>query len=264
MKFNQQIQNQPVKSLDRSFQVLEEIARNHGEASLTTLAKNLQLPPSTIHRILSSLIQLGYVVQNVKNGNYYLGLKILHLSRSVLENLNIRDIAKEILKELMEKTGETANLVVLDGNEAVYIEKAESHSSVRYFSLIGQRAPLSVTGVGKVLLSEMARHDVIKILKEKGMPKLTPNSITDLNTFLDELDRVKKQGYAFDKEECELGARCVAAPVRDHTGRIVAAISVSGPANRITLEKLNELTNTIKNYALKISYELGYLEENFN
>lgn len=187
----------------------------------------------------------------------------MHLSRSVLENIDIRDIAKDILKELMEKTGETANLVVLDGNEAVYIEKVESYSAIRYFSLIDQRAPVSVTGVGKVLLSEMARYDVINILKEKGMPKLTPNSITDINTFLDELDRVKKQGYAFDNEECEQGAKCVAAPIRDHTGKIVAAISISGPASRITMQRRDDLIKIIKQYALQFSYELGYTEENY-
>ncbi|HEX7714260.1 MAG TPA: IclR family transcriptional regulator [Bacillota bacterium] len=250
-----------VQVLERCFAIMEAIAANQGEASLATLGKSLSIPHSTIHRILASLIKLGYVEQNQENGYYQLGLKILSLSNTILEKLDLRRVSKAFLEELMQRTGETANLVVLDGDEVVYIEKVESHASVRVFSLIGRRAPVHVTGAGKILLSEMAQPDIIDILQRKGMPKMTSHSITSLSKFLDELALVRKQEFAMDNEECELGARCIAAPVRNHLGRIIASISVSAPVSRFSLERVKELTPVVKEVGLKLSKELGFSED---
>ncbi len=250
--------NKSVQVLERSFAILEEIARNKGEASLAALAKGLAIPRSTIHRLLASLMELGYVEQDLGSGHYRMGLKVLALSSVILENLDIRRISHEYLQDLMEETGETANLVVLDRNEVVYIEKVESNARVRVFSLIGRRAPVHVTGAGKVLLSEMAQMDIIEILRTKGMPKLTKYSITDIEVFLDELAKVRKQGYAFDNQECEMEARCVAAPIRNHTGRIIASMSVSGPVNRVTQEKMHELVPVVIRHAVRLSQALGF------
>lgn len=250
--------NKSVQVLERCFKILEAIAANQGEASLIALAKTLAIPRSTVHRILSSLIKLGYVEQNQQNGRYGLGLKVLALSNVVLEKLDLRKISGGYLKELMLATGETANLVVLDEDEVVYIEKVESLATVRVFSLIGKRAPVHTTGAGKVLLSEMAQPDIIEIIHRKGMPLLTRRSITNISLLLDELALVRKQGFALDDQECELGARCVAAPVRNHSGRIIAAMSISGPVTRLTHRRIKELTPTVKESALKLSIAAGY------
>lgn len=257
---NTRNRNKSVQVLERSFAVLEEIAKNNGEVSLGALVKSIGIPHSTTHRILSTMISLGYVEQNMKNGHYRLGLKLLSLSSVILQNLDLRRIARTYLDELMRETGETANLVVLDRDEVVYIEKAESQASVRVFSLIGRRAPVNATGAGKVLLSELAQQDIIDILRSRGMPKLTPHSITELPVMLDELALVRQRGYAIDDEECELGARCVAAPVRNHTGRIVAAMSISGPSSRLTLERLKEIAPTVIKAANSLSSALGFTE----
>jgi IclR family KDG regulon transcriptional repressor len=253
--------NHSVQVLTRCFAILEAIAVNQGEVSLATLSKVLAIPHSTIHRILSSLIKLGYVEQNQQNGYYRLGLKILSLSNVILEKLDLRKMGLTFLRELMQATGETANLVVLDGDEVVYIEKAESQASVRVFSLIGRRAPVHTTGVGKILLSELAQPDIIDILKRKGMVRLTSYSITTIAAFLDELTLVRKQGYALDNEECEVGARCIAAPVRNHLGRIIASMSISGPLTRMSPKRVKELIPTVREYALKLSVVLGFSQE---
>lgn len=260
----QDCQSKSIQVLNRCFMILEAIAANQGEASLATLGKMLPIPHSTIHRILASLVQLGYVEQNQQNGYYRLGLKILTLSNTILEKLDLRKVGKKYLKELMQETGETANLVVLDGDEVVYIEKVESNAAVRFFSLIGRRAPVHTTGAGKILLSEMAQPDIIDILQRRGMPKLTSHSITSLPKFLDELAKVRKQGFALDDEECEIGARCIAAPVRNHKGRIIAAVSISAPVSRFSLERVKELTPIVKEIALKLSKELGFSEDILN
>jgi IclR family KDG regulon transcriptional repressor len=253
--------NHSVQVLTRCFSILEAIAANQGEISLAALSKILAIPHSTIHRILSSLIKLGYVEQNQQNGHYRLGLKILSLSNIILEKLDLRKMGRAYLNELMQETGETANLVVLDGDEVVYIEKAESRASVRVFSLIGRRAPVHTTGAGKILLSEMAQPDIIDILKRKGMPQLTPYSITTIPAFLDALASVRKQGYAFDNEECEMGARCIAAPVRNHLGRIIASMSISGPVSRMSPGRVRELTPIVTGFAMKLSLALGFSQE---
>lgn len=250
--------NKSVQVLERGIAILEQIAENKGESSLAALSKNLAIPRSTIHRLLSSLMGLGYIEQDPVTGHYRMGLKILSLSSAVLENLDIRRIAHEYLRDLMEETGETANLVVLDRNEVVYLEKVERNTKSRNFALIGHRAPVHVTGAGKVLLSEMAQMDVIEILRAKGMPRLTKNSITEIDVMLDELAKARKQGFAFDNQECETDARCIAAPVRNHTGRIVAAMSISSSISRISLEMMGEIAPIVIKHALRLSQALGF------
>lgn len=256
-----QNQGNSVQVLERCFMILEAIAVNQGEVSLAILGKSLTIPHSTIHRLLSCLIKLGYVEQNQQNGYYRLGLKILSLSNAILDKLDLRKTGRIYLTELMQETGETANLVVLDGDEVVYIEKAESQASVRVFSLIGRRAPVHTTGAGKILLSEIAQPDAIDILKRKGMPQMTSHSITTIPAFLDELALVRKQGFALDDEECEIGARCIAAPVRNHLGRIIASMSISGPTTRMNPARVKEYTPLVTKYALKLSLALGFSEE---
>ncbi len=257
MSITDRNRNKSVQVLERGFAILEEIARNNGEAPLAVLGKGLQIPRSTIHRILSSLMDLGYVDQNPESGWYRMGLKVLALSSVILENLDIRRVAHKYLEDLMDETGHTANLVVLDRNEVVYIAKVTGKKGSGTFSLIGTRAPVHVTGAGKVLLSELAQMDIIQMLRTKGMSKLTKYSITEIEAFLDELVKVRKQGYAFDNQECEMGARCIAVPVRDHTGRIIASVSISGAANQLKTDSTVEIAAVVK-YAGRLSHALGF------
>ena len=248
-----------IQSIERAFRILEFIGDNDNSASLSVLSKKLGLPASTVHRFLSSLISLGYVVQDEFTGHYGLGLKFLALSSSLLATLDERRIAQPTLTWLVEKTGETANLVVRDGMEVVYVEKAEPTSMVRVFSRIGKRAPAHATGVGKLFLSQLPAWEVADLYQSSTLPQLTPHTISSLDKLIKELARIQQQGFALDMEECEIGARCVAAPVVNHSGKIICAISVSGPANRLSQDRMiKELVPIVQEGAASLSQKLGY------
>ncbi len=249
-----------VKCITKVFLILEELAKSDGRMKLTQIAKVLNLPPSTTHRFISSMRELGYVIQDPNSGEYTLGTKLLTLASAVLNKLDLRKIAYPYLEKLRNQTGETANLVVLDSDEALYIEKVDSNALVRVFSLIGKRAPLHATGVGKVLLADMAWSDVLGILKRGGMPALTQNTITDTDLLMKELHKVSRQGFAFDNEECEIGARCVAAPIKNYTGKVIASISVSAPKDRFNNLAANKYVKIIKQEAFSLSQKIGFLE----
>ena len=246
-----------VKSVARAARLLIALANAGREVSLTELSEDLGLPPSTVHRLTSTLIAYHLVEQNAVTGKYKLGLTALHLAYSVLQQLDFRQEAKPVMEWLADFTGETVNLSVLDGDEVVYIEKAEGSSSLRMLSRIGHRAPVHCTGVGKILLSEMALDEVRAILRRTGFPRLTPNTIVTFDEYLRELEFVRANGYALDNAECEEGASCVAAPIRDHTGKIVAALSISGPTVRFGDERLPMLVSHVLQAAYDISAKLG-------
>lgn len=247
-----------VKSVGRAARLLIALADEGAEVSLTDLSRALDLHASTVHRLAATLISYRLVEQSLITGKYRLGLEALHLGNAVLQQLDFRQEAQPSMKRLADFTGETVNLSVLDGDEVVYIDKVEGSASLRMFSRIGHRAPVHCTGVGKVLLSEMALDEVRDILHRCGMPALTPNTIVTFEDFLRELDFVRAKGYAFDNEECEAGASCVAAPIRNHVGKIVAGVSVSGPSTRFEDDRLKELIGLLLETAEKISARLGF------
>jgi DNA-binding IclR family transcriptional regulator len=246
------------KSVARAARLLIALANAGREVSLTELSEKLGLPPSTVHRLASTLIAYHLVEQNAVTGRYKLGLTALHLAYAVLQQLDFRQEAKPAMERLADLTGETVNLSVLDGDEVVYIEKAEGSSSLRMLSRIGHRAPVHCTGAGKILLSEMALDEVRAILRRTGLPRLTPSTIVTFDEYLRELEFARANGYTLDNEECEEGASCVAAPIRDHTGKIVAALSISGPKVRFGKERLPVLVRYVLEAAHDISTKLGF------
>lgn len=249
-----------VQSVKKVFTILEELAKSNGSLKISDIAKRLDYPLSTTHRFLTSMMDLGYIAQNPENGEYSLGVKLLTLSAPVLHNLNLRKICMPFLRKMQVETGETANLVILDSDEVLYIAKVESNAAVRVFSLIGKRAPVHATGVGKVFLADMAWSDVVEIIKKKGMKKYTENTITDLDTLMNELHEIRTNNFAFDNEECEPGAKCVAAPIKNHTGKTIASISISAPISRFAGEKMNKWLQLLKEYAEEISSILGFID----
>ena len=247
-----------VKSVDRVLHLLEIMADEKTELELTELCKKTHINTTTLYRLLETLKSRGFVTQNPYTGRYRLGLKLLELGQAVTEQTELRKIALPFLQELMEKTGETANLVILDEGEATYIEKVESPASLRMFHRIGRRAPAHTTGVGKVLLAALPSEKITEIVKSKGLPKLTENTITSPEKLQEELEKIRKNGFAIDNEECEVGAKCIAAPIRDYTNQVVAAVSISGPSARLSEGRLNELAEVVKDIAYRISQNIGY------
>ena len=248
-----------VQSLDRAIDILEVLATEKTGCGITLMAQKTGLHKSTVHRLLNSLLQRGYVEKEPGGDNYQLGMKILFLGSAILDRMDIRRIAKPFLEELSKHTREVVHLAILDAGETVYIDKVEgTDSSIRMYSQIGKRGPVHCTGVGKVLLSGLEDSEVEAILNEKGMPKYTENTISDMHAFKKHMEKVRLLGYALDEREHEEGIRCVAVPIYDRKGRIIAAISVSGPIMRFSEERVMDLIDVIIKVSRDISYQLGY------
>jgi len=253
-----------VQAVERALAIIEVLANMGAPAAITELAEKVQLKVSTVHRLLATLIRRSFVEQDVKTSKYKLALKIYEIGNAALYyTTDIRAKAKPYLEELVEKSNETANLAILDGGEVVFIDQVESNNLVivKMFGKVGSRGPAYCTALGKVLLADLQEKELDTVLANTIFEKYTNDTITQPEKLKKELERVRREGYALDLGEREEGVRCVAAPVRDHEGRVVAAVSVSGPSPRITTYYLNnELIEIVRLEARKISTELGFIE----
>jgi IclR family acetate operon transcriptional repressor len=218
-----------VQSLQRAFDLLEGLADAGGEASLSELASTSGLPMPTIHRLIRTLVTLGYVRQH-PNRRYALGSRLIRLGENAGRQFGTW--ARPLLAELVEEVGETANLAVLEHDEVVYVAQAPSRHSMRMFTEVGRRLLPHGTGVGKAMLSTMPTQEVRELLRRTGMPAYTANTFQDPELLLAHLAEVAARGYALDESEQEIGVRCIAVPVRGTASP--AAISVSGPEGRLT------------------------------
>jgi IclR family acetate operon transcriptional repressor len=241
-----------VQSLRRAFELLERLADTGGEASLSELAATSGLPMPTIHRLIRTLVALGYVRQNT-NRRYALGARLIRLGENASKQFG--SWARPLLAELVEEVGETANLAVLERDEVVYVSQVPSKHSMRMFTEVGRRVLPHGTGVGKAILSQLPEEDVRALLRRTGMPAYTEHTVTDPEELLRHLAKVASQGYAIDESEQELGVRCVAAPL---TGTPApAAVSVSGPEGRLTKAAVSRIAPAVQRVAATLSAHLA-------
>jgi len=247
-----------VQSIARALTVLDTLADSQGEVGIVELSQRVALHTSTVHRLLATLAGQGYVRQSPDTGRYALGPKAINLAEAYLGQLDLRRVAHPFLERLTQDTGETANLVIQDGHEALYLDKAESPQSLRIFSRIGRRAPLHCTAVGKVLLANAPPAQVDGLLGEGPLERLTRRTITSVAQLRRELAAVRAQGYALDREECEEGGYCIAVPVRNATGATVAAVGVSSPSVRMSGRRIQELVPAVVRTGREISERLGF------
>lgn len=235
----------PIQVSDRLFLVLETLA-DTGPVTLAELCSKMNLNKSTVHRLLSSLIYVGYVRQDMENGKYALSFKILSLSNKVLGQVDILDTIRPFLKELSKEIGETVHFVQKDGNEAVYIYKEESlQNSIRMASRVGSRIPLYRSGVGKAMAADMDDVHVKRLWDSSEIEKMTDHTITKYDEFLRTIREVRLRGYALDDEENELGVRCIAVSIPDYDGKVKYAFSISAPVTRMTDERIRELSRVV-------------------
>jgi IclR family acetate operon transcriptional repressor len=218
-----------VQSIERAFGLLETLADAGGSLGLSQLAQESGLPLPTIHRLLRTLVDLGYLRQEASR-QYVLGPRLIRLGEASSHMLGVW--ARPHLSRLVDELGESANLAMLDGDEIVYVAQAQSRQSMRMFTEVGRRVLPHCTAVGKAIMAGMPADDVREILKRTGMPHHTDTTITDPEVFAKELAVAAERGYAVDEGEQEAGVRCVAVVVPDAPTRL--AISVSGPAGRMT------------------------------
>jgi IclR family transcriptional regulator, acetate operon repressor len=253
-------QESRVQSLDRALDILETLAAAGGEIGLSELAARVSLHISTVHRLLSVLVSRGYARQNTPSGRYALGPHLLKLASSAVGTgqFDVRHEARPILHELGNTTGETTNLVVLIDQQVVYLDQVASRHTVRMFTQIGTRAPIYCTGVGKALLAFRGAAETEAYMSQERFEPRTPTTISSAAALRDELRCIRERGYAYDDGEMESDVHCVAAPVFDHTGTTVAAMSVSGPAMRFNRARMEEVIPVLLRATLELSARLGY------
>jgi len=251
-----------VQTIERTAFILDIVGRHPNGLSLGDLAREADLPKGTTHRLVSSMVFFDFIRQDPATKNYQLGFKLVDLGNLLLSQIDLRSEARPYLIHLSESVEETIHLVVLDGEQALYIDKVDLHtksSGLRMGSRVGSRIDLHCRSVGKVLLAHMENHEVEAIVSKTGLAKRTANTITDPNHLLGHLASVRENGFAIDDEENEEGIRCVAAPISNDSGRVEAAMSISGPTTRITMERIEtDLKARIMETAKQISAKLGF------
>ncbi|HET8915433.1 MAG TPA: IclR family transcriptional regulator [Propionibacteriaceae bacterium] len=239
-----------VQSVERAFELLEIMANSGGSMALGELAARAELPQPTIHRLVRTLLVMGYVRQ-LENRRYALGPKLIRLGESAAQLIGAW--SRPHLTELVERTGESANMAVLDNDMAVYVAQVPSPHSMRMFTEVGRRVHLHCTGVGKALLMQLPNDSVHALLKRAGMPASNENSYTTADALIRDIELSRTRGYAVDEGEQEIGVRCFAVPVPD--APTLTAISISGPAARLTLKSATKVTPLLKRVARDIASE---------
>ena len=244
-----------VQSVERIFQLIESLAAHPAGAGLQRLAQDTDLAKSTVHRLLASLVSLGYAAQD-ENGRYRLTLKMFELSSGIVNSMDILDVAKVHLERLAHRTGEAVHLVIRDGQDIVYIYKTES-GPMRMSSRVGLRSPLYCTGVGKAILATLPADEVTNIWQHTTPQKLTTHTIVEFDALQAQLAEVRTNGYAIDDEENELGVRCVAVAIPGVGGRADSAFSISGLAPYMTPERIRRIATLAQDARTDIMADLG-------
>jgi DNA-binding IclR family transcriptional regulator len=247
-----------IQSVDRALKILDLFNEFETELKITDISEKLMLHKSTVHSLLKTLQTHQYIDQNPENGKYRLGMKLFERGNLVIHSLDIREIAKPHLNTLSKETLQTVHLVVLDGKEGVYIDKVEGVTSSALYSRIGRRIPIHCSSVGKALVAFKSNEEIEKILEGYEFDTRTEHTITNKEDFLKELDLVRQTGYSRDNQENEPGVNCVAIPVRNYTGEVIAAISISSPAMRFNEEQKALHIDLLKKEASNLSKKLGY------
>lgn len=248
----------PVQSAERIFQVMEMLAEN-GEMGLMEISAALNLHKSTVHRLLMSLVYMGYAKQDEVSQKYMLSYKIVNMAGKIIERMDILQVARPYLERLSDLSGETVHLVQREGNQILYIYKIEAKvGTIRMVSHVGMIHPMYCSGVGKAIMATLPEREVKQIWNESVIEKKTDKTVTDYEEMLKILEEVKVNGYALDDEENEKGVRCIAACLHGYQNEVKYAFSISGPTSRMTRERVKELAVDVKKVQEELSRELGF------
>jgi DNA-binding IclR family transcriptional regulator len=247
-----------IRAVERAISILKLFVENDSELSAAEISTQMNLHRSTTFRFLVTLMDSGFIEQNPQNHKYHLGIAAFELGNAFLNQTNLHERAKSVLESLRDRSGETVHLAIREENQVVYLEKlAGLHPIGLMSSRVGSRSPVYCTGLGKALLAYSQEKEIQKVIQNTKMTQFTENTITDHQELLEELSRIRAQGYAIDQQEHEHGVMCVAAPVFDSTG-VVAAISAAGPVDRMDRKMKEEnLELQVKEAAASISMSLG-------
>lgn len=243
-----------IQVIERMMSLLSALAEHSTPVNLKHLAAQTNLHPSTAHRILGVMVD-NRLVDRIEPGTYRLGIRLLELGSLVKSRISVRQEALPFMQALHQQLGETVNLSVRHNDEVVYVERTSTGSSMmRVVQIIGARAPLHITAVGKLFLAADAPEKTFDYIKRTGLPRYTDNSLTDADSLFRELNRVRELGYAYDNEEAEKGVSCIGAGIYNDEGQLVAGLSVSAPSDRLN----RAWAAQVKQTAEQISRAIGY------
>lgn len=247
-----------VQSVERALLLIDLLAQEKREMSLTEISRKMGWPKSTVHGLLATLRHFQYVDQSPSTGYYQLGVRLFELGNLVARGWNIRAVARPLMQQLNFQLGETVQLATEDNGEVLYLEKLDSSQMMRIVSDIGSRLPMHCSGLGKVLLAYRPEAEARWIISTQGMRPMTMRTITSYSQLQKELVQVRRQGYAMDDREIMDSLRCVAAPIYNDEGKVKYAVSVSGMANNIQGRHLERTIEAVRKAAQDISFAMGY------
>ncbi len=247
-----------IASLQRALDILSLFGPQSPELGITDIAKALNLHKSTASGLVYTLQRNGYIAQNPENRRYHLGLQLVERAGVLLDQIEIRKIAMPELEDLRDWSTESVNLAILEENQIIYIERLLSDKSLGFRNHIGKRAPPHSTALGKAILSQLPAQEALSILQSYRLESMTPNTITDIAELMNQFVVFRRQGFAIEREENELGGLCISAPIHSYGAAPVAAVSVSFPLSRLDETKIPVYGAKVLEVAQRISGKLGY------
>ena len=248
-----------IQAVSHALDLLEQFHDDVDELGVTELSKRLKLHKNNVFRLLATLESRGYIEQNRATENYRLGLKSLELGQTFIKQMGLLRQAKPILEKLVAECNETSYVAIFKEGYIVYLDVVETDLTVRVVSRVGSRLPAYCTAAGKIHLAFMSDEEIETVLPTGELTQYTPNTITDRGALKKELQEIAERGYAIDNEELDPGVRCVAAPIRDYTRRIVGAVSISGPSMRLGDERIEkDLIPLVLQAGEELSTRLGF------
>lgn len=250
-----------IGSVIKAVEVLEELAKSEDGLGVTEISNRLNYGVSATYHLLNTLKQCNIIEQDKKTKKYRIGFELFRICGMAKRQNTLASLAQPYLDKLREMVGETSNLVVLDGNEVIYIAQSESTKLLKLFTQLGAKVPFYCTGGGKAILSYQPKKVQDLVLNNTNFIKFTGNTLSDINELVRELDIIRQQGYAMDNEEREEGVTCIAAPVFDCYGEAIASISISGPTYRLKEKGITTIIKNVTDTAKELSESLGYVEE---
>jgi len=250
-----------INSIIRACNALKCFSKEKAHFKISNLARELQLDRSTTYRILLSLEKCGLVEKDKRTGGYSLGMAAFEIGNTYLSRLDFIQISKPVMADLAMKVQETVHLAVLSDKEIVYVDKVDSPRSLGVMSKIGQRAPVYCTALGKVLLAFQVEEELGRIVNGIRLKPFTKNTLTSKNRLIKELKEIRNRGYALDQREYELDVECIGAPIRNHLGDVIAALSISGPQRKINTSHEKQYISQVVKATGLISTKMGYVED---
>ncbi len=246
-----------VNSVLKAVKILETIGEGK-PLGASEIGRKLDIPKSSVHNILQTLESEGFVEKGEDASRYNLGISLIELGYRAQNDLAICQVATPYLNGINGETGETIHLTVLDNDEVLYVGCVESIKTVRAHAIIGLKAPLYCTSVGKAIMAFLHKDHIERIIREKGLEKRTKNTITEKSKLLDDLKKTRERGYSIDNMEIEDHLTCIGAPIMNHKGEVFASISISAPTGRLTKELFSQYGLLVKNTTDQISRKLGF------